>query len=81
MFTEYISHNLFKHYADIKHISLGVPIVAEWVKNLTSIHEDVGLIPHLIHWVKDLALMQAVAEVAEAGLIWHNCGCGVGKQL
>ena len=26
---------------------LGVPTVAQWVKNLTSIHEVVGLIPGL----------------------------------
>lgn len=25
----------------------GVPLVAHWAKNLTSIHEDVGLIPGL----------------------------------
>ena len=24
---------------------LGVPAVAQWIKNLTSVHEDVGLIP------------------------------------
>ena len=33
-----------------------VPVVAQQVKNLTSIHEDVGLIPDLTQWVKDLAL-------------------------
>ena len=27
-------------------------IVAQWVKNLTSIHEDSGLIPGLVRWVK-----------------------------
>ena len=34
----------------------GLPVVAQQVKNLTSMHEDVGLIPGLAHWVKALAL-------------------------
>ena len=34
----------------------GVPFVVQWVKNLTSVHEDTGSIPGLVHWVKDLVL-------------------------
>ena len=38
-----------------------VPTVVQQVKNLSGIHDDVGLIPGLAHWVKDLALLQAAA--------------------
>ena len=34
----------------------GVPVVAQQLTNPTSIHADVGSIPGLVQWVKELAL-------------------------
>ena len=47
-------------YLKIQIGDLRVSVVAEQVKNVTSIHEDVGSIPGLIQWVKDPTLLQAV---------------------
>ena len=42
---------------NLKQDKWGVPAVAQRVKNLISIHEDVGSIPSLTQWVKDLVLL------------------------
>ena len=42
--------------ADIKSPSTGVPVMAQWLRNPTSIHEDRSSIPGLAQWVKDPAL-------------------------
>ena len=59
----------------------GIPIVAQQVKNMTSVHEDVGSIPGLTQWVKDPCYhkLQCRSQMWPGSSI--GCGSGVGQQL
>ena len=55
--------------------------MAQQVKNLTSTHEDMGSVPGLAQWVKELVLPQAAPWAGNAARIQHCCGCDIGQQL
>ena len=40
----------------LKNLDVGVPVMAQWLTNLTRNHEVAGSAPGLAQWVKDLAL-------------------------
>ena len=55
--------------------------MAQGVKRLTSIHEDVGSIPSLAQGLRIRRCRKLQVQVKDAVWIWCRCVCGVDWQL
>ena len=47
---------IMEYNTAIKKHEIGVPVLAQWLTNVTRNHEVADLVPGLDQWVKDLAL-------------------------
>ena len=62
---------------DVVYIHNETLLSTQWVKNLTSTHEDAGSIPGLAQWVEG----SVIAASFGVGWIIRCYGCGEDQQL